>query len=111
MDVSIRLYRWALALIALVMLGVAQAGETVTYFHNDAADSPLLATDANGFQAWKETYRPYGDRLGQSGASATNDVWFAGASVDETSGLSYMGARYYDATLGRFVAVDPLQIN
>lgn len=110
MNVSIRLYRRLLALIALATLGVAHAGETVTYFHNDAVGSPLLATDANGLQVWKEAYRPYGDRLIQSAAAAANEVWFAGASVDEATGLSYMGARYYDATLGRFVAVDPLQI-
>lgn len=111
MNISSGMYRWLLVLIALVTFGVAQAGETVTYFHNDAAGSPMLATDVNGLQVWKETYRPYGDRLIQSASSAANDVWFAGASVDDGTGLSYMGARYYDATIGRFVAVDPLRFD
>lgn len=111
MNISSGMYRWLLVLVALVTCGVAQASETVTYFHSDAAGSPMLATDVNGLQVWKETYRPYGDRLIQSASSAANDVWFAGASVDDGTGLSYMGARYYDATIGRFVAVDPLRFN
>jgi uncharacterized protein RhaS with RHS repeats len=41
---------------------VAASGATVTYFHNDAFGTPLLATDANGNVVWKENYRPYGDK-------------------------------------------------
>ena len=36
---------------------------TVTYYHNDALGSPIAATDAAGALLWRETYRPYGERL------------------------------------------------
>lgn len=89
----------------------AHAGETITFFHNDVAGSPMLATDVNGLQVWKETYRPYGDQLIDATASQSNELWFAGKPYDDSTGLSYMGARYYDPTLGRFMGVDPVGVD
>lgn len=83
----------------------------ITYFHNDNAGSPLVATDANGNLLWNENYKPYGDKLNKQAASANNKQWFAGKPFDESSGLSYMGARYYDPVLGRFMGVDPQGVN
>ncbi len=56
---------------------------------------------------WKENYRPYGDRLNNQAASTNNKLWFAGKPYDTATGLSYMGARYYDPLIGRFMGVDP----
>jgi RHS repeat-associated protein len=84
------------------------AVETITYLHNDFAGNPIAATDSNGVIVWKENYRPYGDRLGNDPAAANNRQWFHGKAVDVETGLSYFGARYYDATLGRFMGVDPV---
>lgn len=101
--------------LAVVLCAVAApsgfAGETITYFHNDVAGSPMLATDSNGLQAWKETYRPYGDQLIEASASQNNDLWFTGKPYDESTGLSYFGARYYDPTLGRFMGIDPVGVD
>ncbi len=81
--------------------------QTVTYFHNDPTGTPILATDSSGAVVWKENYRPYGDRLNNQAASSSNKLWFAGKPYDGNTGLSYMGARYYDPILGRFMGVDP----
>lgn len=80
----------------------------VTYYHNDISGSPIAATDAAGNLKWKESYKPYGDKLTRSAASADNDIGFHGKSHDDSTGLSYMGARYYDPVLGRFMGVDPV---
>ncbi|MCM8915446.1 RHS domain-containing protein [Pseudomonas inefficax] len=80
----------------------------VTYYHNDISGSPIAATDAAGNLKWKESYKPYGDKLTRSAASAGNDVGFHGKAHDDSTGLSYMGARYYDPVLGRFMGVDPV---
>jgi len=82
----------------------------VTYFHNDISGSPMLATDTSGAVVWKENYRPYGERVntGNQSVSGNNSVWFAGKPFDSSTGLSYMGARYYDPVLGRFMGVDPV---
>jgi RHS repeat-associated protein len=98
-------------LLIVGLAAQAMAGETITYFHNDVAGSPALATDSNGGIIWRETYRPYGDRLYQSAAATNNSLWFTGKPYDSSTGLSYMGARYYDPMLGRFVGVDPAPVD
>lgn len=80
----------------------------VTYYHNDISGSPIAATDAAGNLKWKESYKPYGDKLTRSAASSDNDIGFHGKAHDDSTGLSYMGARYYDPALGRFMGVDPV---
>jgi RHS repeat-associated protein len=89
----------------------AIALNTVTYFHNDVSGTPMLATDASGGVVWKETYRPYGQKLTNSPASANNKVGFAGKPYDGNTGLSYMGARYYDPVVGRFMGIDPKEVD
>jgi RHS repeat-associated protein len=71
----------------------------------------MIATDASGNVLWKETYQPYGSRLNNQAASGNNKLWFAGKPYDGSTGLSYMGARYYDPVLGRFVGVDPKAVD
>lgn len=81
----------------------------VIYFHNDVSGSPLAATDASGNVLWKENYRPCGERVTNSlSANANNKLWFTGKPQDPQTGLSYVGARYYDPALGRFMGVDPV---
>lgn len=87
------------------------SAQTVTYFHNDASGTPALATDAAGNVLWKENYRPYGDRLNNAPAASGNPIGFAGKPFDAAVGLSYMGARYYDPMLGRFMGVDPATVD
>ncbi|MEF9964236.1 MAG: NBR1-Ig-like domain-containing protein [Comamonas sp.] len=80
--------------------------ETITFFHNDVSGSPMLATDASGNLLWNESYLPYGERLNDIDGS-DNALWFTGKPHDSDTGLSYMGARYYNPALGRFMAMDP----
>jgi RHS repeat-associated protein len=80
----------------------------ITYLHNDFSGSPIAATDSAGAILWKENYRPYGDKRNVQAAGLNNRQWFHGKPVDEDTGLSYFGARYYDASLGRFMGVDPV---
>ncbi|WP_434559389.1 RHS repeat-associated core domain-containing protein [Pseudomonas sp. R1-6] len=95
------------SLLACVLNTVAVA-DTVTYFHNDISGSPLAATDATGELLWKENYKPYGDKLNRSATSNSNKIGYHGKVHDDSTGLSYMGARYYDPVVGRFMGVDPV---
>lgn len=97
----------ALASLLLAVAGLAQAG-TVTYYHNDIAGSPVVATDSAGRVVWRESYRPYGERTKNEAASAGNKVWFASRRQDVETGLVYMGARYNDPVVGRFISTDPV---
>ena len=65
-------------------------------------------TDSTGTVVWKADYKPFGEESAVTG-SAVNDKRFVGKEKDEETGLSYFGARYEDARIGRFTAVDPVR--
>jgi RHS repeat-associated protein len=93
-----------------VKVGVhTDAGETIVFLHNDFAGNPIAATDTTGAIVWKESYRPFGDRLVNASTSSLNRQWFAGKAADAETGLSYFGARYYDPVAGRFMETDAAQ--
>jgi RHS repeat-associated protein len=96
----------------LLILGsfAATAQPVVTYFHNDISGSPMLATDAAGNVVWKEGYKPYGEKTRNEVPSrdGKNKIGYAGSPFDASTGLSYMGARYYDPVIGRFMGIDPV---
>jgi RHS repeat-associated protein len=71
----------------------------------------MVATDSNGSVVWKESYRPYGERVSNPPAEAGNSIGFAGRPFDPATGLTYSGGRYYDPGLGRFIATDPMLPN
>ncbi|MEG8233900.1 RHS repeat-associated core domain-containing protein [Pseudomonas orientalis] len=108
MDTIKKLGKRIGVLLLALMLNNAAMADTVTYFHNDISGSPMAATDATGNLLWKENYKPYGERLNQSAPSSSNKIGFHGKPFDDATGLSYMGARYYDPVLGRFMGVDPV---
>lgn len=85
----------------------SQTGNIFTYYHTDISGSPLAATDSSGNLLWKENYKPYGDKLNRQAASLSNNIGFHGRPFDNDTGLSLMGARYYDPVAGRFLGVDP----
>ena len=79
---------------------------TITYIHNDLLGSPAAATNAAGVVIWREAYRGYGERLKNEAGATANKVWYTSRHQDEDTGLVYMGARYYDPALGRFLSAD-----
>ena len=96
-------------LAALVLGGLALAAQATTtdiYYHNDLAGTPLAATDGSGNVLWRQSYKPYGERLNPK-APAEQLPWYTGKAHVEAAGLSYYGARWYDPVLGRFMGVDP----
>lgn len=95
----------------IFVAGTVLATDSTTYFHNDISGTPMLATDTTGQVVWKETYRPYGQKLANSAASVGNKVGYTGKPFDNNTGLSYMGARYYDPVLGRFTGIDPKEVD
>jgi len=83
------------------------SAQKVTYYHNDILGSPVVATDGAGAVLWKETYRPFGTPHANSSATFGDQIGFSGKAYDRATGLLYMGARYYDPYIGRFLSVDP----
>lgn len=80
----------------------------VTYFYTDLAGSPLAGFNANGQRIWREDYTPFGEKF--IDVAANDDLaGFTGHVDDSATGLTYMQARYYDPTIGRFLSVDPVR--
>ncbi|MBK1725245.1 RHS repeat-associated core domain-containing protein [Thiocystis violacea] len=93
-------------LLLSLLAGQVAAKDRITYFHNDALGSPVAATNEAGEALWHEDYAPYGARLLREDDGA-NELWYTGKQEEETLGLHYYGARWYDAEIGRFLSLDP----
>ena len=82
--------------------------EAITYYHNDHLGSPIAATDQSGNLLWQRQYAPYGEELNQPAGEEGSAHGFTGHQSDKETGLVYMQARYYDPSIGRFLAMDPV---
>jgi len=80
---------------------VRDSSAGVSYLHGDHLGSVSATT---GAQPGPQTYGPWGNvTSGGSSATARN---YTGQYLDSASGLLYYHARYYDATLARFISAD-----
>ncbi|MGQ0592954.1 MAG: RHS repeat domain-containing protein, partial [Gammaproteobacteria bacterium] len=89
----------AILFLALLILA-AQGVEVVTYYHNDALGSPIIATDQQGRVVWRKSYAPYGQPIGPG---APNEPGYTGKFEEPDLGIQYFGARWYDPRIGRFL--------
>jgi RHS repeat-associated protein len=89
--------------------GGAQQLPTLMFLQPDAAGSVVSSTSPGGGLLYKENYRPYGEQLNGAG-NGFNKQWFTGQTQD-SSDLIYMGARYYNPFTGRFLAMDPKEVD
>ena len=80
----------------------------LTYHNADHLTGASIDTNASGNQISLLDYYPYGNtRLEEKTGAYTNDYKYTGKELDEESNLYYYGARYYNATIGRFISQDP----
>ncbi len=109
---------WFLLLIAMIG-NQAYAAQAITFYHNDMLGSPVATTDEFGNLCWRESYKPYGEKLdnddGHEPSTAgcgldDNQVGYTGHVHDKDIGLTYMQARYYDPVVGRFMGIDPVGV-
>jgi RHS repeat-associated protein len=71
------------------------------WYYKDHLGSTRQLGSSNLFR----DYYPFGMSLAESGTET--DYLFSGKELDNRTGLSYFGARYYDARIGRWLVVDP----
>lgn len=78
------------------------------WYHLDHLNSTKAVTKADGTLDVVYEYRAFGEelkKLGEGDAKYT----YGGKELDGETNLYYFNARYYDATIGRFINVDPIQ--
>ena len=73
------------------------------YYHFDALGSIRLVTNAGAINAFSTNYLPYGIEYNTTGMET---FLYTDKPVDASTGLYYFGARFYDASLFRFVSKD-----
>ena len=99
------------------------------YLHGARVDQVLAQEDGNGDVIWHLTdhlgtvkdlvdssgtvvnhfvYDSYGNLVSQTDETVVSRYLFTGREWDSEIGLYYYRARYYDATVGRFISQDPI---
>lgn len=85
--------------------GIGQYGSGGwSYFHTDALGSVRHLSGGMGGSLGDIDYSPFGEIVNSTGMAS----WFGftGEQQDGSSGLTYLRARYYDPSLGRFLTPD-----
>ncbi len=96
-------------MLLLISIGAyANSTVTVTFYHYDGMGSPIAATDMNGNVVWQERREPFGATKLNQTAKQNHPVDYTGHVYDQELGLIYMGRRFYDPKIGRFISADPV---
>jgi RHS repeat-associated protein len=85
----------------------SSAARSLSLLHTDRLGSVQAITDAIPSVVQHRTYRPYGDKIGDT-TSHTESRGYIGERQDTETGLTYLHARYYDPAVGVFLSPDPL---
>jgi|GEM_PF-2589150 len=78
------------------------------YYHLDHLNSTKCVTKQDGTLYVMYEYRAFGEQLKKLGEGDAKYT-YGGKELDDETNLYYFNARYYDATTGRFINVDPIQ--
>jgi RHS repeat-associated protein len=85
-----------------------QSGTTLDYQSADPHGTATTDISADDLTVTHREYTPFGETRGGTPAVWPGDEGFIGGTVDDTTGLTNLGAREYDPALGRFLNPDPL---
>ena len=84
-----------------------EINEGVLYYHHtDHLGTTEVITDSNGNIVWHADYEAFGSVMNERGDENFTPN-YTGKFFDESSGLYYFNARWYDCELGRFTTQDP----
>jgi RHS repeat-associated protein len=81
----------------------------LTYLAGDHHGTQLLAISADSSQQFTKRYMDqFGADRASSGGNWADDKGFLGKTQDRATGLTHVGERQYDVTIGQFLSIDPL---
>ncbi len=87
-------------------------GESVVFWlHPDHLGSTSLVTDDTGQKEAERRYLPWGETRYEDTGEVHTGRLYTGQIKDDSTGLYYYNARYYDAWLARFVSADTIVPN
>jgi RHS repeat-associated protein len=88
-------------------LAMSRSGAT-NYYEADGLGSVTSLSNAGGALAQTYTFDSFGKQTNSTG-SVTNPFQYTAREFDPETSLYYYRARYYDASVGRFLSEDPLE--
>ncbi|WP_169982852.1 RHS repeat-associated core domain-containing protein [Microbispora sp. H10836] len=80
----------------------------VKFLAADQNGTAELAIDAANQSLTQRRFKPFGQLRGSPPGSWPGEKGFVGGTVDDSTGLTHLGAREYDPATGRFISVDPI---
>ncbi|MER6448599.1 polymorphic toxin-type HINT domain-containing protein [Streptomyces venezuelae] len=85
-------------------------GHTLSHLLSDHHNTATISVDQKAGQpVTRRKSDPYGNPRGAQPSSWPGDRTFLGTGTDDnTTGLTHIGAREYEASTGRFITVDPV---
>ena len=93
----------------LAFSGISAIGE-VLFVDTDNVGSPVAMWNSSGSKVWEAEYYPFGEEYQTSQTPNDNKNRFLGKEKDSETGLTYLGARYFDEKSGRFLTPDPVKV-
>ncbi|MDX2676807.1 polymorphic toxin-type HINT domain-containing protein [Streptomyces sp. NY05-11A] len=92
------------------------AGQTVavrtaaklSFVATDHHGTGELAIDAATGAISQRRFDPFGVERGEKLGPWPGEKGYVGGTIDASTGLTHLGAREYDATIGKFISVDPI---
>ena len=90
----------------LIAKSTSSAIASNQYYHADHLESTRLMTDSVGSTVSNCIYAPFGQEVSCSPGNVSNHYKFTGKERDTESNLDYFGARYYAASMGRWMSPD-----
>ncbi|WP_449345673.1 RHS repeat-associated core domain-containing protein [Streptomyces narbonensis] len=92
----------------MTMVRVGTGGLTIQ--QADHHGSGILTIDAGTLAVTRRAMDPFGNARGTQPAAGAwgGQKGFVGGTKDDTTGLTYLGARQYDPAAGRFLNADPV---
>ena len=80
---------------------------TISLIFSDHLGSSSVLTDEDGNITATYDYYPYGGSRIEEEVGGNMNYQYTGKEKDDATGLNYYGARYYEASMGRFTGQDP----
>ncbi|MEU1475472.1 RHS repeat-associated core domain-containing protein [Streptomyces sp. NPDC005760] len=94
--------------IAGETVGTHSSDGTFSYLIPDRQGTGTLQIDSQTQQVVRRQYKPFGETRDRSAGTWTGQRGYVGGTEDDNTGLTNLGAREYDPTIGRFLSPDPI---